>query len=42
MDGYDKVQNPLVRLEHNLHGLSAFLLCPSLLSNAGVIIDFLQ
>ena len=24
---YDKVQNPLVRLEHNLHGFSAFLLC---------------
>ena len=38
---YDKVQNPLVRLEHNLHGLSAFLIMPLFaFSNAGVIIDF--
>ena len=39
--GYDKVQNPLVRLEHNLHGLSAFFIMPLFaFSNAGVIIDF--
>ncbi|NVJ53281.1 MAG: Na+/H+ antiporter NhaA [Campylobacteraceae bacterium] len=39
--GYDKVQNPLVRLEHNLHGLSAFLIMPLFaFSNAGVLIDF--
>jgi NhaA family Na+:H+ antiporter len=39
--GYDKVQNPLVRLEHNLHGLSAFVIMPLFaFSNAGVIIDF--
>ncbi len=38
---YEKVQNPLVRLEHNLHGLSAFLIMPLFaFSNAGVIIDF--
>lgn len=38
---YDKVQNPLVRLEHNLHGLSAFFIMPIFaFSNAGVIIDF--
>jgi Na+:H+ antiporter, NhaA family len=38
---YDKVQNPLVRLEHNLHGLSAFLIMPLFaFSNAGVLIDF--
>ncbi|PID47330.1 MAG: Na+/H+ antiporter NhaA [Proteobacteria bacterium] len=38
---YDKVQNPLVRLEHNLHGLSAFFIMPLFaFSNAGVIIDF--
>ena len=39
--GYDKVQNPLVKLEHNLHGLSAFFIMPLFaFSNAGVIIDF--
>lgn len=39
--GYDKVQNPLVRLEHNLHGLSAFFIMPLFaFSNAGVVIDF--
>ena len=39
--GYDKVQNPLVRLEHNLHGFSAFVIMPLFaFSNAGVIIDF--
>ena len=38
---YDKVQNPLVRLEHNLHGFSAFFIMPLFaFSNAGVIIDF--
>lgn len=39
--GYDKVQNPLIRLEHNLHGLSAFFIMPLFaFSNAGVIVDF--
>lgn len=39
--GYEKVQNPLVRLEHNLHGLSAFFIMPLFaFSNAGVLIDF--
>lgn len=39
--GYDKVQNPLVRLEHNLHGFSAFFIMPLFaFSNAGVVIDF--
>ena len=38
---YDKVQNPLVRLEHDLHGLSAFIIMPLFaFSNAGVLIDF--
>ena len=38
---YDKVQNPLVRLEHNLHGFSAFFIMPLFaFSNAGVLIDF--
>ncbi|MBN2894836.1 MAG: Na+/H+ antiporter NhaA [Campylobacterales bacterium] len=38
--GYDKVQNPLVRLEHNLHGLSAFFIMPLFaFVNAGVLID---
>ena len=38
--GYDRVQNPLVRLEHNLHGFSAFFIMPLFaFSNAGVIID---
>jgi NhaA family Na+:H+ antiporter len=39
--GYDKVQNPLVRLEHMLHGFSSFFIMPLFaFSNAGVIIDF--
>ncbi|MDD3056066.1 MAG: Na+/H+ antiporter NhaA [Aliarcobacter sp.] len=39
--GYDKVQNPLVKLEHNLHGLSAFFIMPLFaFSNAGVLMDF--
>ncbi|MEA3369975.1 MAG: Na+/H+ antiporter NhaA [Campylobacterota bacterium] len=38
---YDKVQNPLVKLEHQLHGLSAFVIMPLFaFSNAGVILDF--
>ncbi len=38
---YDKVQNPLVKLEHQLHGLSAFFIMPLFaFSNAGVILDF--
>jgi NhaA family Na+:H+ antiporter len=38
--GYDKVQNPLVKLEHNLHNFSAFFIMPLFaFSNAGVIID---
>lgn len=38
---YDKVQNPLVRLEHQLHGFSAFFIMPLFaFSNAGVAIDF--
>ncbi|MCP4969312.1 MAG: Na+/H+ antiporter NhaA [Arcobacter sp.] len=38
---YEKVQNPLVRLEHQLHGLSAFFIMPLFaFSNAGVLIDF--
>ncbi len=38
---YEKVQNPLVRLEHNLHGFSAFVIMPLFaFSNAGVVIDF--
>ncbi len=40
-NGYDKVQNPLVKLEHMLHGFSAFFIMPLFaFSNAGVIIDF--
>jgi len=39
--GYDRVQNPLVRLEHQLHGFSAFFIMPLFaFSNAGVVIDF--
>jgi len=38
---YEKVQNPLVKLEHQLHGLSAFFIMPLFaFSNAGVILDF--
>ncbi len=39
--GYDNVQNPLVRLEHNLHNLIAFFILPLFaFSNAGVILNF--
>ena len=39
--GYDRVQNPLVKLEHYLHGFSAFFIMPLFaFSNAGVVIDF--
>lgn len=39
--GYDKVQNPLVKLEHNLHSFSAFFIMPLFaFSNAGVQLDF--
>ena len=38
---YDKVQNPLLKLEHQLHGLSAFFIMPLFaFANAGVILDF--
>ncbi|MEA1914982.1 MAG: Na+/H+ antiporter NhaA [Campylobacterota bacterium] len=38
---YDKVQNPLVKLEHQLHGFSAFFIMPLFaFSNAGVVLDF--
>ena len=38
---YDKVQNPLVKLEHQLHGLSAFFIMPLFaFSNAGVVLNF--
>ena len=38
---YDKVQNPLLKLEHQLHGLSAFFIMPIFaFANAGVILDF--
>lgn len=38
---YDKVQNPLVKLEHQLHNLSAFIIMPLFaFSNAGVIFNF--
>ena len=39
--GYDKVQNPLVKLEHQLHGFSAYFIMPLFaFANAGVILDF--
>lgn len=39
--GYEKVQNPLVKLEHQLHGISAFFIMPLFaFANAGVVIDF--
>jgi NhaA family Na+:H+ antiporter len=39
-DSYDAVQNPLVRLEHRLHPISAFLVLPLFaLANAGVQIS---
>lgn len=38
---YHKVQNPLLKLEHDLHGFSAFFIMPLFaFSNAGVVIDF--
>lgn len=38
---YDKVQNPLLKLEHQLHGLSAFFIMPLFaFANAGVVLDF--
>jgi len=38
---YDRVQNPLVKLEHQLHSFSAFFIMPLFaFSNAGVVIDF--
>jgi NhaA family Na+:H+ antiporter len=37
---YDEVQSPLVRLEHHLHPLSAYLIMPVFaFANAGVIIE---
>lgn len=37
---YDNVQNPLVRLEHNLHNFSAFFIMPLFaFSNAGVVME---
>lgn len=39
-DMYDKVQNPLVRLEHNLHPVSAYFIMPVFaFANAGVAIS---
>ncbi len=39
--GYDKVQNPLLKLEHNLYDLNAFVIMPLFaFSNAGVLINF--
>lgn len=39
-DMYDKVQNPLVRLEHNLHPISAYFIMPLFaFANAGVAIS---
>ncbi len=38
---YEKVQNPLVKLEHRLHSFSAFFIMPLFaFSNAGVLLDF--
>ncbi len=38
---YDKVQNPLLKLEHQLHGLTAFFIMPLFaFANAGVILNF--
>jgi len=38
---YNKVQNPLVKLEHNLHSFSAFLIMPLFaFANAGVVLNF--
>ncbi|MDD4923274.1 MAG: Na+/H+ antiporter NhaA [Dehalococcoidales bacterium] len=42
-DAYDAVQNPLVRLEHQLHPFSAFIVMPIFaLANAGVQISGVQ
>jgi NhaA family Na+:H+ antiporter len=39
-DAYDAVQNPLVRLQHRLHPISAFFIMPLFaLANAGVLIS---
>lgn len=39
--GYDSVQNPLIKLEHQLHSFSAFFIMPLFaFANAGVEIDF--
>lgn len=38
--GYDRVQNPLVKLEHQLHAFSAYFIMPLFaFANAGVVID---
>ncbi len=38
---YDKVQNPLLKLEHRLHWMTAFFIMPLFaFSNAGVVLDF--
>ncbi len=38
---YDKVQNPLVKLEHLLHDFSAYFIMPLFaFSNAGVVLNF--
>lgn len=38
--GYYRVQNPLIKLEHSLHNLSAFFIMPLFaFSNAGVVIE---
>jgi len=38
---YDKVQNPLIKLEHRLHSFSAFFIMPLFaFSNAGVLLNF--
>ena len=38
---YEKVQNPLVKIEHNLSGISTYFIMPLFaLANAGIIINF--
>jgi len=38
---YDKVQNPLVKLEHQLHGFSSYFIMPLFaFANAGVVLNF--
>ncbi len=40
-NAYDRVQNPLLRLEHYLHGFSSYFIMPLFaFSNAGVLINF--